>query len=265
MLDEPSLGLAPVLVDRVYERLTELKRTGLTMLLVEQSIQRAQTLADRLCLLRTGEIVACVAATDEGGVAELASRALGDERTDASTKGRTDAHWESVHDATGAQDLEQCLNLQPGEELLVLTDTDKMEYAEIFTLIGREMGAEVSMLAMAPRSRHSEVAADSCFGNEECRRDCCPYHVLGEAQNARTEASRAGARLIFLPDINDVIFRDGSLDIDFWERKGIIDQVAKVLDGATRIDIRSVSGTHMTASIAGKRAVPQTGICHEPG
>ena len=77
MLDEPSLGLAPRLVDQVYERLARLKATGLTMLLVEQSIHRAQTLADRLCLIRTGEVVATVSASDDRAVYRLTAQALG--------------------------------------------------------------------------------------------------------------------------------------------------------------------------------------------
>lgn len=83
MLDEPSLGLAPRMIDQVYERLANLKRSGLTMLLVEQSIQRARTLADRLCLIRTGEVVATVAASDESGVGRLTTEALGYARAES--------------------------------------------------------------------------------------------------------------------------------------------------------------------------------------
>lgn len=82
MLDEPSLGLAPRMVDQVYETLAALKGSGLTMLLVEQSIQRARTLADRLCLIRTGEVVATVAASDESAVDRLTAEALGYTRTE---------------------------------------------------------------------------------------------------------------------------------------------------------------------------------------
>ncbi len=56
-IDEPSLGLAPNLVDRVYEVLTELRQSrGLTLLIVEQSSERALHAADRLYVLRSGEI-----------------------------------------------------------------------------------------------------------------------------------------------------------------------------------------------------------------
>lgn len=56
LLDEPSLGLAPIVVDRVFEMLQRLKDEGLTMLLVEQNAFKALELADRAYVLRSGEI-----------------------------------------------------------------------------------------------------------------------------------------------------------------------------------------------------------------
>jgi branched-chain amino acid transport system ATP-binding protein len=57
MLDEPSLGLAPLVVDQLYEALQGLKAAGLTMLLVEQQVYGALELADRAYVLETGRIV----------------------------------------------------------------------------------------------------------------------------------------------------------------------------------------------------------------
>jgi branched-chain amino acid transport system ATP-binding protein len=57
LLDEPSLGLAPLLVQDVARVVTELKRDGLTILLVEQNARLALTLADRGYVLETGRIV----------------------------------------------------------------------------------------------------------------------------------------------------------------------------------------------------------------
>ena len=54
LLDEPSLGLAPQLVDLVFEIVEQLRRDGITMLLVEQNAARAVELADRSYVLRTG-------------------------------------------------------------------------------------------------------------------------------------------------------------------------------------------------------------------
>lgn len=57
MLDEPSLGLAPLLVDEVLDTVRKLKEEGITILLVEQNVREALDLADRAYVLQTGRIV----------------------------------------------------------------------------------------------------------------------------------------------------------------------------------------------------------------
>ena len=56
LLDEPSLGLAPLMVEQVFEVIEDLKRQGLTMLLVEQNVHHALDLADRAYVMETGRI-----------------------------------------------------------------------------------------------------------------------------------------------------------------------------------------------------------------
>jgi branched-chain amino acid transport system ATP-binding protein len=57
LLDEVSLGLAPAVVDRLYAALAEVRATGLAMVVVEQDVGRALTLADRVLCLRSGRPV----------------------------------------------------------------------------------------------------------------------------------------------------------------------------------------------------------------
>ena len=57
MLDEPSLGLAPLLVDEVLATVRRLKQEGITILLVEQNVREALDLADRGYVMQTGRIV----------------------------------------------------------------------------------------------------------------------------------------------------------------------------------------------------------------
>jgi branched-chain amino acid transport system ATP-binding protein len=71
LLDEPSLGLAPVVIDEIYGYLGKLRKAGLTMLLVEQSISRASDFADVLCLVRAGRSIENAPASDRGRVADL--------------------------------------------------------------------------------------------------------------------------------------------------------------------------------------------------
>jgi len=61
LLDEPTEGLAPVLVQRVAAMLQEAKREGTTVLLVEQNLRFATTVADRHYLLAQGQIVEALA------------------------------------------------------------------------------------------------------------------------------------------------------------------------------------------------------------
>jgi len=65
MLDEPSLGLAPLMVEEVFNTVRRLKEQGITILLVEQNVREALEIADRGYVLQTGRIVT------EGSAKEL--------------------------------------------------------------------------------------------------------------------------------------------------------------------------------------------------
>ena len=71
MLDEPSMGLAPLLVEQIFDIIKELHRAGTTILLVEQNAQMALSVADRGYVLETGKIV-----TTGTGTELLASPAI---------------------------------------------------------------------------------------------------------------------------------------------------------------------------------------------
>ena len=56
MLDEPSMGLAPILVEQVFEIIRSLHKAGTTILLVEQNAQMALSIADRAYVLENGKV-----------------------------------------------------------------------------------------------------------------------------------------------------------------------------------------------------------------
>jgi branched-chain amino acid transport system ATP-binding protein len=65
LLDEPSLGLAPLMVEHIFGVVRALKREGMTMLLVEQNVHHALDVADRAYVIETGRV------TLDGAAAEL--------------------------------------------------------------------------------------------------------------------------------------------------------------------------------------------------
>jgi branched-chain amino acid transport system ATP-binding protein len=77
LLDEPSLGLAPIMVERILESLRRIRDAGITVLLVEQRLEKALRLADRAYVLQTGRIVLEGPAGDLLGVDEVRRAYLG--------------------------------------------------------------------------------------------------------------------------------------------------------------------------------------------
>ena len=77
LLDEPSLGLAPTIVDQIFGMIEALKRSGLTILLVEQNAAKALAVADRAYVMRLGRIAAEGTAAEIGAATDLRALYLG--------------------------------------------------------------------------------------------------------------------------------------------------------------------------------------------
>lgn len=77
MLDEPSAGLSPVLVDRVLGVLELLKSKGVAILLVEQLIEKALSVSDRVYALSQGRVVLAASAKDNGLIEKIEQAYLG--------------------------------------------------------------------------------------------------------------------------------------------------------------------------------------------
>ncbi len=76
LLDEPSLGLAPKIVDVVFEALSEIRAQGLTVLLVEQRAQRTVALADRTYLMANGTVRLTLGPEDAGDTGRMVAAYL---------------------------------------------------------------------------------------------------------------------------------------------------------------------------------------------
>ncbi|WP_409013416.1 ABC transporter ATP-binding protein [Deinococcus sp.] len=77
LLDEPSLGVAPLIVRSIFATLSELRAEGVTMLLVEQNARAALALADRAYVLRTGSVALSGTAAELRGSPEIEQAYLG--------------------------------------------------------------------------------------------------------------------------------------------------------------------------------------------
>jgi len=81
MLDEPSLGLAPLIVRDIFEIITRLRRDGVSILLVEQNARAALAVADHGYVLETGDLVLQGAAEDLAGDPRVIETYLGSQKT----------------------------------------------------------------------------------------------------------------------------------------------------------------------------------------
>ena len=77
LLDEPSLGLSPILVDEVFDALAEIRSAGATVLLVEQNVRRTVELADRTYVMRSGRIALSGSRDELAGLTALDAAYLG--------------------------------------------------------------------------------------------------------------------------------------------------------------------------------------------
>jgi branched-chain amino acid transport system ATP-binding protein len=77
LLDEPSLGLAPLVIDLVFDEIARLRDEGVTVLLVEQNAARTIAFADRSYVLRSGTVVAAGRPEELATTADLADLYLG--------------------------------------------------------------------------------------------------------------------------------------------------------------------------------------------
>jgi branched-chain amino acid transport system ATP-binding protein len=87
ILDEPSLGLAPIIVDRVYDYLKAARHSGTTFLLVEQDVERARVASDAMCFISAGRVLGTVPSVDEQAVTEMVSAVFGNSDLSAGAPG----------------------------------------------------------------------------------------------------------------------------------------------------------------------------------
>ena len=77
MLDEPSLGLAPLIVKEIFELIKRIREMGCTILLIEQNVRMALGVSDRAYVMQTGEVVISGNSKDVVNMPEVQEAYLG--------------------------------------------------------------------------------------------------------------------------------------------------------------------------------------------
>jgi ABC-type branched-subunit amino acid transport system ATPase component len=83
IFDEVSLGLAPIIVDRLYEALAEINGQGVAMIVIEQNVERGLALADRVAVLEKGKVALTGTPDDIRRDSRLVSLYVGEDKGSA--------------------------------------------------------------------------------------------------------------------------------------------------------------------------------------
>ena len=92
MLDEPSLGLSPILVEKIFSIVTDLHQAGITIFLIEQNAHKALEVANRGYVLETGKIVMAGTSEELRGSEALREAYLGGEKEKEKTHDASHQH-----------------------------------------------------------------------------------------------------------------------------------------------------------------------------
>ena len=161
---------------------------------------------------------------------------------------------------------DDCLNIKPGEDVLIVTDTNMVDVAELIGMVAGERGANVTMSIMLPHSAPGmeppkPVAASMRVADAIMM--VTTYTLTPSI--AREEAQKAGARILSLGGYNYNILLSEALRADFMAQKPIVEEVAHRLTQAESARILSEAGTDITLILGKRKAHALTNICHEPG
>ncbi len=162
--------------------------------------------------------------------------------------------------------LRECVAVKPGENVLIVTDIEKLRIAESLVEGAYIEGAEVSTCVMSPRKAHGEEPPKpiaSAMKNADAVLIVTKYAMTH--CKARHEAQAAGVRLCGLPGITEKFFTGGGLMMDFVAAEPIVKKVAKLFGEAKSMRVTTSVGTDLRTSKEGKKALSFNGLCREPG
>jgi len=162
--------------------------------------------------------------------------------------------------------VETCMSVKSGERVLIVTDPPRRKIAEALLEAVRIVGGKTMLICMPTGTKHGEeppkLVADA-MRTADVVFAPTPYSLTHT--QARLHACKAGARVATMPMITEDMMRRGAMLADYNQVRKLTLKVAKVLDKASEVEVRTRAGTHLTFGIRGRRAHSDTGIFHKPG
>lgn len=162
--------------------------------------------------------------------------------------------------------VETCMNIQPDETVLVVTDTERVKIAEAFAYASASLGAETLIAIMKPRKQHREEPPNPIRGAMKASDVILmPTTKSLSHTDARREATKQGARIASMPEITEDMMSIGGLTADYKNIANRTKKVAEILEKGKKVEITTPSGTKLTMNIEGRTPEQDTGLYHKSG
>jgi 2,5-dihydroxypyridine 5,6-dioxygenase len=162
--------------------------------------------------------------------------------------------------------VERCLNLQAGEEFLVVTDTNKLDVGQLIASAGMQRDARVSMTVMPPLpapGAEPPKAVASAMKASHAIVMATTYTLT--MSNARMAATNAGARILSQGGIDENFLAGDFYQIDYARQKPVVDKIAGMLGRAKKAKLTNEAGTEIEIPFAGRKGFSFSGVCHNSG
>lgn len=144
------------------------------------------------------------------------------------------------------------VQLRPGEQVCVVTDTERSKLAEVFADAAAAFETDPVVVIMAPRAQH-DAEVPTIVAAAMVQADIV-FQVVTHAMrhtDATQQALRAGARGLVLHGVTEDLMLYGAINADYRQIADTCAQVARWLSVATSAHVRTVRGTDLVMSLAG--------------
>lgn len=174
---------------------------------------------------------------------------------------------EDVKKLAGARKIvDDCLNTQPGEKVLVLTDLNKIRIGEIVAAAAYEVTDDVIMAVISPREMHGEDPphriVPTMVGSDVI---VMPLSFSMTHAEATEKARSNGARVVSMGDFTETMLEEGGIEADFLDIKKTVEKIASILNDGEKATVTTENGTKIHMNIKGRSGASEPGVSLEPG